>query len=1016
MVQAANDLAMAPLGPVVPPAPAVRPRAAGADTMAEIRQLDPADQQEAIGLLAASNNQNAAGHVRRYAQNRLDELLLPVRQIPTGEAIELPAELPVGEATELDPEVLSQRLGQPSFTQQRAISRGIPTGDATEMIPAGETSEVPDIPVGDLSYIEPDAGMAPRNRTGDGVEIDPAAPNAVAGYIKRMAGTNTPAARAFVQDYRAGRITDADVLSLILPRKSTDLTPDQRIAAAAAQAPKIQPGDLLTGDGMPYGTKSAASVRATREGGGNVIEVPGGYVVRKEIPSEPVTDLAGTAGRTAGAADGRGDQPGGSGRAVRPVPDGAGGVVQVPAAPVAGGAANAALEDGARQPDAPLTPGDRVNFDGKTWTVTDASPSMVRLDDGQGMRRAISPTSAKWKQVTPAEPSRPDEATGVSDGQSQEGRQGLQVSPPQGAGAAISTDALKQTAGPTNTTNAQSVTSTTRSQAPAPAAATEAPGRVPAAGPAGVEADGVSPLATAKVGDTVDVVHRDSNGALRVAGTVLSVEDAGVWIKESDGRRRINRSDFGNWISAGTQEKKTDNYATWTAYEGAAPAYVTVIDERDGEVEIDDGYTTQWVPKSQVEQAGKEAADAFESEKLNLTRIKEISDRQGMTLHTDHMRSPGLAATGWSAHAADSKPDELIRKATNSERLSPAAQQRAINSGGMAPAPDGFTIKYRPKGDKGAGFYYVATATPNATAPVEAASTSGAAAPGPVAPDEGRQPFEHAGLKVYPTKIRSGGQVVDRWAVQLPENKGTDKVLGDTLHETVEAAKKSAEYEARRAEDIAKRNQVAADEEAQRAAKVEANRGKTLRERAIESTLDKQVRNAETGAVTTRREWVQARVAEGLEPKIEAEDKIKPLSRSAFNRATNEEQRAHDARVKAAGKVDAYYLGNFAVTKTEHDYALSLKNAPADPKPAEPPVAAPAAEPAPAPEQPAAKPEPKPKRPPKSFRKTHMVETAVFVEESGKFETREVDADTALKALDEDIAEMTAFRKCITGG
>ena len=108
---------------------------------------------------------------------------------------------------------------------------------------------------------------------------------------------------------------------------------------------------------------------------------------------------------------------------------------------------------------------------------------------------------------------------------------------------------------------------------------------------------------------------------------------------------------------------------------------------------------------------------------------------------------------------------------------------------------------------------------------------------------------------------------------------------------------------------------------------------------------------------------------------------------------------------------------------------VDAKRKPAETKPAEPETALPAADSTPTPELPAASTasvpkgtagtagtEPKPKRPPKSFRKTHMVSTSVFVEESGKFETREVDADTALKALDEDIAEMTAFRRCITGG
>lgn len=54
-----------------------------------------------------------------------------------------------------------------------------------------------------------------------------------------------------------------------------------------------------------------------------------------------------------------------------------------------------------------------------------------------------------------------------------------------------------------------------------------------------------------------------------------------------------------------------------------------------------------------------------------------------------------------------------------------------------------------------------------------------------------------------------------------------------------------------------------------------------------------------------------------------------------------------------------------------------------------------------------------PKQPPKSFRKKHSVTTQVFVEESGNLESREVDADTAVSALNEDISELQAFLKCI---
>lgn len=63
---------------------------------------------------------------------------------------------------------------------------------------------------------------------------------------------------------------------------------------------------------------------------------------------------------------------------------------------------------------------------------------------------------------------------------------------------------------------------------------------------------------------------------------------------------------------------------------------------------------------------------------------------------------------------------------------------------------------------------------------------------------------------------------------------------------------------------------------------------------------------------------------------------------------------------------------------------------------------------------PAPKPD-KPKRPPKSFRTKQMVTTTVLVEETGKFEQREIDAESAMVALDADIAELEAFMKCLKG-
>ena len=55
------------------------------------------------------------------------------------------------------------------------------------------------------------------------------------------------------------------------------------------------------------------------------------------------------------------------------------------------------------------------------------------------------------------------------------------------------------------------------------------------------------------------------------------------------------------------------------------------------------------------------------------------------------------------------------------------------------------------------------------------------------------------------------------------------------------------------------------------------------------------------------------------------------------------------------------------------------------------------------------------RRPPKSFRSRVTVTTPVFDEDAGRFESTQVDADSALAALDEDIAELRDFLLCLRG-
>lgn len=78
------------------------------------------------------------------------------------------------------------------------------------------------------------------------------------------------------------------------------------------------------------------------------------------------------------------------------------------------------------------------------------------------------------------------------------------------------------------------------------------------------------------------------------------------------------------------------------------------------------------------------------------------------------------------------------------------------------------------------------------------------------------------------------------------------------------------------------------------------------------------------GEVMTSKQLVEKLVDSGAKTGTFEEDKIKPMSRRAFNRADGREQAAHAAKVKAGGKVTRYQIGDTVVSKTEFDYANHL--------------------------------------------------------------------------------------------
>lgn len=200
-------------------------------------------------------------------------------------------------------------------------------------------------------------------------------------------------------------------------------------------------------------------------------------------------------------------------------------------------------------------------------------------------------------------------------------------------------------------------------------------------------------------------------------------------------------------------------------------------------------------------------------------------------------------------------------------------------------------------------------------------------------------PFEHGGLKIAPTNMRNGdGTVSRRWQVQTPENaerekRGERQIGGDALTSTREDAIKRADEmlreDASRKAREAEADAAAAERAAAEAARKAKNGGKSINELSADKTLEKLTQ--EGGQVMTRRAWVEAKVAEGLKPKVTQENRIQPMSRAQFNRASNEEQRAHERKIAAAGKKDVYWIGDYSVSKTEHDYAVSLASKASEP-------------------------------------------------------------------------------------
>lgn len=138
-------------------------------------------------------------------------------------------------------------------------------------------------------------------------------------------------------------------------------------------------------------------------------------------------------------------------------------------------------------------------------------------------------------------------------------------------------------------------------------------------------------------------------------------------------------------------------------------------------------------------------------------------------------------------------------------------------------------------------------------------------------------------------------------------------------------AERSAEdmgryWDMHRERGLAEETKAAAEREAAKTARAKETKGMTLAQIKAHDYLQQEV--VHDGKPMARAAWVEKQLEAGAEPSVELVDKVKPMSRMAHFRASNAEQRAHEAKVKAGGKVPEYFLGDFKVSKTEHEYAV----------------------------------------------------------------------------------------------
>lgn len=203
---------------------------------------------------------------------------------------------------------------------------------------------------------------------------------------------------------------------------------------------------------------------------------------------------------------------------------------------------------------------------------------------------------------------------------------------------------------------------------------------------------------------------------------------------------------------------------------------------------------------------------------------------------------------------------------------------------------------------------------------------------------EEKIPVSKDGLyQIYTINVRKNdGSVEKMYAVPSSLNKGV-KGFGDDLLHTLDQAIKTAEYNRHEEKVIRERKaeqqrQKEKEEEENRARK-ERNAGKTkleiMNEAKDSKILDTKMNYG--GQIMTRKEHAEAVIRDGGRVETKEVNKVKDVSRSAYNRMDGRQQAELERRIREGGKKTEYRLYTkgdsfYTVTKAEYDYAKQIQD------------------------------------------------------------------------------------------